>query len=142
MAKFSFYGSDGLQAEFSKLERPPQNVISDMLKAMGNVAAKAQRKAALEQGIFDEESSVHIVDVVTVNKPKLTEDGGTVQITFKGTRKRGDTKTRNAEIAFVNEFGKRGQKARPFIAPSLRANEAKINEAAQAVYNDWADSQN
>ena len=142
MAKFSFYGSDGLQAEFSKLERPPQNVVSDMLKAMGNVAAKAQRKAALELGIFDEESSVHIADVVTVNKPKLTEDGGTVQITFKGTRKRGDTKTRNAEIAFVNEFGKRGQKARPFIATSLRANEAKINEAAQAVYNDWADSQN
>ena len=59
------------------------------------------------------------------------------QITFDGTRKRGNTITRNAEIAFVNEYGKRGQDARPFMKTALSQNEALISEPGVTIIGDW-----
>ena len=81
----------------------------------------------------------HLVDTIKVNKPKLSEDGGTISVTFSGTRKDKKHKTpvRNAEIAFINEYGKKGQAARPFVRTANTRAEERIQKAGQAVWDEW-----
>lgn len=43
--------------------------------------------------------------------------------------------TRNAEILFVNEYGKRGQKARPAIRDANEACAEQMVSAQMAVYD-------
>ena len=91
-------------------------------------------------GVRDPESDIHILDKIKPAKAKKTETGGEQRITFSGTRSRHKTRTRNAEIAFINEYGKRGQKARPFIGTAMTQNEDKINAPAETVIGDWIES--
>ena len=88
-------------------------------------------------GVRDEDSDVHILDHITTKKAKQTDDGGYEKITFDGTRRRGKTTTRNAEIAFVNEYGKRGQDARPFMRTALYQNEELISDPGVKIIGDW-----
>ena len=62
-------------------------------------------------------------------------------ISFTGTRRRGNTTTRNAEIAFVNEYGKKGQPARPFIGTAMSRNEEAITAPAEKVIGDWIEEE-
>ena len=90
-------------------------------------------------GVRDPMSDVHILDKMKIGKFKKTLTGGYVDITFSGTRMRNETRTRNAEIAFVNEYGKRSQRARPFIGLALTENEDEILAQADEAFGDWAD---
>lgn len=55
---------------------------------------------------------------------------------------------RNAEVAFINEFGKsgkhgkKGQPARPFIRTANEAAEERATEAEEKVYNDFLNGKN
>ena len=67
-----------------------------------------------------------------------------IALTFKGVRKdkyhpKG---TRNAEIAFVNEYGARNIPARPFIQKGIEAKEEEAFNKAEAVFDQWLDSEN
>ena len=63
---------------------------------------------------------------VTRKKPRITKTGASEVITFKGTQHG----NRLGEIAFVNEFGKKGQPARQLIR---KANDESANPAADAA---------
>lgn len=142
MADFTVSGLDDLVSAFKASADVPTPVKEKILRSMGEVAASAQAKSAVDMGVFDSKSSVHIAQHIKINKPKVTDSGGTLEITFEGKRKRGKKSTRNAEIAFINEFGKRGQPARPFIKTANEQNANKINQAGQNALNEWLDSIN
>lgn len=137
MANFTVSGIDEVEAAFRKTAEVPDDVKSNILQRMAQVASTAQARSAVAMGVYDPESTVHIAEKIKVNKPKITDNGGSVTITFSGTRKRGNKRVRNAEIAFINEFGKRGQPARPFIKSANDKNAAKINEAGQEALDEW-----
>ena len=59
----------------------------------------------------------------------------------KGTRRHGN-KRRAAEVAFVDEFGKRGQPARPFIQTANEKAADRAIDAAARVYDDFLKSKN
>lgn len=137
MAEFVFSGLEELEAAYRRAGNVPPEVTSEMLQRMGDVAARAIALSAREMGVYDAESRVHIADKIKLSKPKVSTSGGSIHVNFSGTRKRGEKRVRNAEIAFVNEFGKRGQPARPFIKLALDKNVEKIVQAAQNVFDDW-----
>lgn len=139
MANLKFSGSDQLNEAFSKIHDMPFSVTEQALDAMAEVAASEIRSTGSYMGVRDEKSDVHILDKIVTKKAKKTEDGGRKAITFDGTRSRGRNgiKTRNAEIAFVNEYGKRGQPARPFIRTALEKNSEKISEPGEKIIGDW-----
>ena len=138
MANFQISGLENVIKSFSDISSIPDDVKKDILKAMGNATSKAQAASAEAMGVKDTGA---MIESLQVKSPKLTDDGGSVTITFKGTRtdENHKTPTRNAEIAFINEFGKDGQQARPFIKTANTKNEAKIAEAGQTVFNRWID---
>ena len=141
MARLEIQGMDDLSAAFGRLQDVPPDVKTRALNEMADVAAAGIRRSGEAMGVRDPESEVHILDKIAKAKPKLSSTGGSQDITFSGTRRRGHTTTRNAEIAFINEYGKRGQPARPFIGQAMTANEEKIAAAGGDVLGDWIENE-
>lgn len=141
MGRLELQGFDDLSDAFNRISDIPKAVTEDALKAMASVAAARIRATGESMGVRDPESSVHILDKIKQAKPKLNASGGYADITFSGTRTRNGRKTRNAEIAFVNEYGKRGQQARPFIGTAMARGEAAISAAGEEIVGDWIEKE-
>ena len=144
MAGFAVEGVGDVLAAFEHGSDVPDDVKNKVLEAMADVVAKAQKQTGESMNIRDEEnqSGQHILDKIKINKPKLTDDGGSISITFSGTRTRGNTTTRNAEIAFINEFGadKKGIEAKQWISHANESSADAANKAGQAVLDAWVET--
>lgn len=141
MAKLELYGFEDLDAAFARIADIPFEVTEDALDAMAEVAVDKIRSTGESMGVRDPESDVHILDKIKRLKAKETQEGGYENITFEGSRTRDNTKTRNAEIAFVNEYGKRTQPARPFIRQALSAHEDEIYAPGEKIVGDWLEDE-
>lgn len=141
MGRLELQGFEDLNDAFNRISDIPASVTEDALKAMASVAAAKIRSTGEAMGVRDPENNVHILDKIKVNKPKKTASGGYADITFSGTRTRNGRKTRNAEIAFVNEYGKRGQSPRPFIGTAMTRSEQQISAAGEEIVGDWIEKE-
>ena len=137
MAKLELQGFDELNEAFHRLGNVPENVVIQALDAMAEIAAARIKAVGESMGVRDPESDVHILDKIKMLKAKTTADGGYKDVTFSGTRTRNGKETRNAEIAFINEYGKEGQPARPFIGTAMSRNEAEIAAPGAEILGDW-----
>lgn len=136
MPSFKVEGLEELGDFFDNLAAVPDAVIDAMLNAEADVAVDAQKRTA-DSMLHGEYWTGDLARSVTKGKVKGGKDGRSLTISFKGSRTRANTTTPNTEIAFVNEFGKRGQPARPFIKT---ANEQCADEAVAAAgkeYDKW-----
>ena len=113
--------------------------MNEALNAMADVAERKIKECGEAMGVRDPDSDEHILDSIRTGKPKITNSGGSVVINFQGTRWRGNWGTRNAEIAFINEYGRRGQRARPFMGQAMTKDERAIVDAGAEVIGDWID---
>lgn len=141
MATLEIQGMDELNAALGRIGTLPPEVKTRALNQMADAARAAIKRSGESMGVRDRESDVHILDKITTSKPKLSESGGSEDITFSGSRRRGNTTTRNAEIAFINEYGKRGQPARPFIGKAMNENEERIAAAGGEVLGAWIENE-
>lgn len=142
MAEFTIDGLDDIIAAFEKGSDVPDDVKKTALVAMAEVAQKKEKSVGEAMGIRDSKSSVHVLDSFKINAPKLKDDGGSIDITFSGSRTRGNTNTRNAEIAFINEYGanNKGIPARPFISTALAEAGDDINDAGADIIHNWIEN--
>lgn len=140
MATLELEGFEDLEDAFRRISEIPFPVTAEALDGMAEVAAAKIKASGESMGVRDPESDVHILDKIKTNKAKQTQSGGYETITFSGSRKRGNTETRNAAIAFINEYGKRGQRARPFIGTAMKQNEDAILAPAEKIIGDWIEN--
>lgn len=141
MARLEIQGMDELSEALRRIGEVPPEVKTRALGSMADIAAAGIKRSGEALGVRDPESNVHILDKISKAKAKITPEGGYQDVTFSGSRTRGTTKTRNAEIAFINEYGKRGQPARPFIGQAMNRNEEKIAAAGGNVLGDWIEKE-
>ena len=132
MADFGVSGLDELMLSLQEVAQLPEDVQDEMLNAQAAVVLQSQQSAA--QAIKDTGQTARSL---RKGKPKSKKGARSVSITFFGSRKRGKTSTRNAEIAFVNEFGKRGVPARNFIRSANERSAAASTQAAAIVYDQY-----
>jgi HK97 gp10 family phage protein len=139
MASFKVDGMADLSDFFENMASLPNDVIDKMLHAEADVIVKAQRRTAktMLNGPY---ATGELSRSVAKGRIKKTKDGKSISIIFKGSRKRGNTTTSNAEIAFINEFGKRGQNPRPFIKTANEQSADEALEAASRVYDEFLNS--
>lgn len=134
MADLSVDGLDELVSSIADIAELPGEVAAEMLGAEAKIVIARQKATGSAMGVRD---TGLLLDSIRQKPAKKTKDGYSVQLSFSGSRRRGNRSTKNSEIAFINEFGKRGQPARPFIKT---ANEQSADEAAEAaarVYEAW-----
>lgn len=147
MATFSVEGTGELKAMLDDLANIPDDVVDNILLSMGEVALNAQRDMGKALKVYDPEwDGQHVLDSFTLSKVTRKDGIASCFISFKGKRKRGNKETRNAEIAFLNEFGvpqRRGKKVaiepKQFIGKANVLNEDKIIEAGVKVWDDYLD---
>lgn len=140
MAKLELEGFDELNAAFNRIGSIPESVTFRALDAMAAVALGKIKALGESMGVRDPESSVHILDKLKAGKARKRKGGGSKDITFIGKRRRHGKDVRNAEIAFINEYGKRGQPARPFIGTAMARNEAEIAAPGAEIIGDWIEN--
>ena len=141
MAKLELDGFDDLLDAFARIGEVPDEVLDKTLTAMEKVAAEKIKASGESFGIRDQESDVHVLDKIKMNRPKRTATGGYADVTFSGSRTRSGKSTRNAEIAFINEYGKRSQQARPFVGQAMEQNADAIAIAGAEVLLEWTEKE-
>ncbi len=142
MASITTDGLDQLTLSFEELAKMPDEVMDGMLDAMAEVIKPAEEASAASmlQGKYYEG---FVAGGVKIGKKRKVKDGKAIYVTFNGTTTSSKifTKypTRNAERAFVNEFGVkvRGPGPRPFIRVAVETHADAANDAAEKVYNDY-----
>ena len=135
MAEFSCNGLDDLMLSLQEIAAIPEEVQDERLRAGADVVAQAQREKVKAYGIYDGSSPRHVADTIKPGRVKLKKGQRVIYVTPTGSRRRGKSVTRNAEILFVNEYGKRGQKARPAIRDANEACAEQMVSAQMAVYD-------
>ena len=141
MATLELLGFEDLDDAFKRIADIPDEVTVSALDAMASVAAEKIKQSGEAMGVRDPESEVHILDKIKPTKAKISDRGGYEDITFSGTRQRGSKRQRNAEIAFINEYGKRGQPARPFIGKAMTQNEDTIAAPGEKIVGEWIEKE-
>lgn len=135
MASFSVNGLDEYAFGFEELANIPDSVIEEMLKAEGEIIKKGQEHTAstMLQGPY---YAGGVAGSIKVGDMKRGGSGRVVYVSFDGTQHG----NRVAEIAFINEFGKKNQPARPFISEANETNAGSAVDAAADVYDKYLTS--
>lgn len=131
MARIEFTGISDLGDVFGDLAAGIDEVADDMLNAMGDVVAPAQKKTAstMLQGPFYKGG---VAGAVTKSRVKRGANGRVMFIEFVGTQHGESLST----IAYINEYGKTNQPARPFIMTANEQSEGEaVEKAASVLYN-------
>ena len=143
MAHVEVTGLVGLLDDLEALAGLPDSVGEDILNAEADVIVSAQREEIGRRwrGRYSEGISAQSVKKGPVKRAGV---GHSISVYPKGTRKRGKKTVRNAEIAFINEYGApgRGIAARPAIAAANAKAEQTAVEAGERVFNAYLDSKN
>lgn len=135
MAELSFGGLDEFMLSMEEIAQIPEDVQDAMLNAQADVVVEAQRQKARTYGVQD---TGEMIRSIKKGRIKTGKNGvRLIYVTPSGSRKRGNTVVRNAEIAFVNEYGTRDQSARPFIKDANETSAEATTEAAAAIYFKW-----
>ena len=138
MAEFKAVGLDELALSLQEIAEIPEDIQDEMLRVQGNIVAQAQRESAQRYGI---QRTGTLIRSIKPGKVKLDKHGNRVlYVTPVGSRVRGGKKTTNAEIAFLNEYGTRRQRARPFMRDANERSAEAATQAAADIYYRWQDS--
>lgn len=138
MAEFRAVGLDELALSLQEIAEIPEDIQDEMLRAQGNIVAQAQRESAQRYGI---QRTGTLIRSIKPGKVKLDKHGSRVlYVTPVGSRVRGGKKTTNAEIAFLNEYGTRKQRARPFMRDANERSAEAATQAAADIYYRWQES--
>lgn len=143
MARLKINGMDALLDDYAELARLPYQVVEDILEAEADVVVSAQRTEIQRQ--WSGPYSVGIsAKSIQKTKIKIKKDGYCIYVYPQGERKRGKKRTRNGEIAFINEHGVPGRNiaARPAIRTANAKAEQEAVEAGEKVYHAYLDSKN
>jgi HK97 gp10 family phage protein len=137
MASFGVNGLDGLMLSLSEAAELPDDVAEEMLTEEAEIVEEAQVYQGMAMGVYDTGETLRSI---SHGKMKRTNDGGRAMYVYpQGTDENG---IRNAEVAFINEFGKHGQTARPFIRTANEEAADPAVEAAAKVYDKFLKSKN
>jgi hypothetical protein len=136
MARIEISGLGEAVLSMEKIANIPDGVMKEMLEVQTETVAEAQKRTArtMLQGPYYKGG---VAGGVSKGKYKRTADGGEHYVVFKGTQHG----NRIAEIAFINEHGKKGQPARPFIRTANEESVGEATEAAEKILNDWQENQ-
>ena len=136
MGNLTANGLDALIDDFADLAKLPDSVTDGILEADVIAAAQQAQAAKMWTGPYATGTTAR-----SIKKGKVKKNGLNKSITVAptGTNKRG---TRNAEVAFINEYGKKGQPGRPAIRTANEQKEKEAVEAGEKVYHAYLDGKN
>lgn len=137
MAKLSFEGIDGLMLSLEEIADLPDDVAEAMLDAEAKIVEEASIAAGMQLGVY---RTGQTLSSIRRGRMRKGRDGvRQMYVTPQGVNDRGE---RNAAVAFVNEYGKRGQPGRPFMHLAAETAATPAVEEAAKIYDEFLKSKN
>lgn len=127
-------GFDRFTVSMDKLAALPDATVAEMLTAGGEVVKEAHQAKLDQYGAVD---TGQLAASIKTGRPNVK--GGYVEIRPTGTRRRGNKVTRNEEIGYITEYGKKGEPARPWMREGNAEAEDKAVDAAAKVFDNYLD---
>lgn len=144
MARFDTNGLDGLMISMERLAELPDNVVTDMLMAGGEVIAAGQRQELVSIGLV---KTGTLKEAIQISKKRSTAIGARYVLVYPYGKhhtyraKSGvDKEATNNDVGFVHEFGGHGNVPRNWM---WSANEKHAEEAVdeeERVYDHFLKS--
>lgn len=164
MARLYSDSWNGFMQDMENIAGIPDDVAEEMLDAEAGIVLAAQRSEAEKLGMYTgydthnntrdtsptnslpgqtrNYSTGELARSIRKGKMQVKDGKRSKRIYFSGSRKRGKTRTKNSEIAFLNEFGSRTINARNFIwVANEKAADAAV-EAAAKVHDKFLKDNN
>ena len=132
MAHFEITGMDELLRSLEALEELPGEVADDVLNEQADILIREIKRVGNSMGVRDTGATLD-----SLKKSKVGRySGGAfyIDVKFDGKR-RGNT--RNAEVAFINNYGKTNQPARPFVDVGAESADANMFRAANDAVDKY-----
>ena len=141
MARVEISGFQELAADIEGLVRGSTEVLEEMIEAGAQVVVKEQKKQARSM-LKGKYYKGDVAGGIYAKKPVKSKDGISQTISFKGTVKDKHHKkgTSVGEIAYINEYGKNSQPARPFIRTANAVSEEEAVKAEEKVFDNYLQS--
>ena len=139
MANFHINDLDGFMLDLEAAAELPDEVAEEMLLAEAESVEEAQIYTGMKRGVHRTGVTLYSI---THGKMKRGKDGDRVMHVYPGGVN--EDGNRNAEVAFINEFGAPDRRidARPFIyTANEEAADAAVDAAAE-VYDKFLKTQN
>lgn len=136
MAKIEIKGFETWISDINEFANATTDLIDKILIAQADIVVEHQKRKGREYGVY---RTGVTLNSIKRKAPKQGDNGRYIIVTPMGNNSKG---VRNAEVAFINEYGKRGQKARPFIRDGNKAAEPEADKAAEKIYNEYLKSKN
>ena len=132
MARIEFGDIEALMDDLRQLGEDTEEMALEIVTEQQDILYEAQQKTAesMLQGPYyagDVKAGMH------VKTPFSTGNGAEARITFEGTAHG----NRIGEIAFINEYGKTNQPARPFIQMAIEQENGNLGKAADKIVDKY-----
>lgn len=139
MAKLSVNGLDDLILSLEDVAAIPDDVAAAMLEAEAQVVEEYQigSAAAMLQGPYSTGQTAASIGRTGMKKGRT--GARQMYVYPQGVNDKGE---RNAAVAFINEYGKRDQPARPFIAMANAVAAGPAAAEAEKIYDAFLKSKN
>lgn len=131
MATLNCNGLDDLILSMKEIAEIPQEVQDEILNAQADIVVEEQKRIGRIYGV---EKTGITLKSIKKTKPKTKKDGRTIYVYPQGKNKDGN---RTAEVAFIANYGKKSQKAKPFITEANERSAEATTQAAMSVYDRW-----
>lgn len=126
MAKFNVVGFADVERALLRRDKSAAEAAPMMLISGAAVLTNAQRAEIKQMGLVDTGDMLKSVKPTHVKK---TSDGSVIEVYPQGTDRKG---VRNAEKAFIAEYGKSGVRAKPWMSSA----NAKCADAVHKAMRD------
>lgn len=139
MAKYEIEGLESTLIAFEQLAKFPEDLQDGILQEQADRLVYDLKLRGEGYGVYD---TGKMLSSIKAGKVKDGKDGRQITVSPTGSRKRGKTRVRNAEIAFVQNYGTRHQPARPFWTDTIELTKMEMAKIAERRIDEWLKSLN
>ena len=132
MARIEFGDIEALMDDLRQLGEDTEEMALEIVTEQQDILYEAQQKTA-ESMLQGPDYAGGVKEGMTKKTPFSTGNGAEAHITFEGMQHG----SRIGEIAFINEYGKTNQPARPFIQMAIEQENGNLGKAADKIVDKY-----
>lgn len=132
MAQFNVTGIESIIKQLTRMGDDAGEVADKMLRAGAEIVAWEWQKAIKGAGHID--TGAMLLSVKPDNQIKVSGDERSITVSPRGSDAKG---TRNAEKAFIANYGRRRQRGSGFVTIAQENAEGPATSAMEAIWNQF-----
>ena len=116
---------------FADIAEMPDEIAEEILNEQADIVIRETTRTGRSMGVH---RTGDTLGSLKKSRPAHLNGTHSIKVEFAGKNRHGE---RNATVAFINEYGKTNQPARPFVSTALEKADAEIQNAAENAVDKY-----